>query len=354
MKILIVGAGLTGATIARCLAEQGHDITVIDKRKHIGGNCYDEVRNGTLVHKYGPHLLHHSDLGVHNFLSRWTSWIPYEHKVKVEYRDTLISFPVNLKTLQELYGIETEQEAIKYFEKVRDTKSPTNCDELFDHSVGKDLADIFFRPYTKKMWGTDPKNIECAVGARIPVRTSDDDRYFSDKYQYMPEGGYTKMFERMLDHERIEVKIRTPFEKEMEAHYDFIFNSMPIDAYYDFKFGKLPYRSLRMEVKEEKHDHGITTVNNSASEEGHTRYTVWKNIPGHGDGDMVTYEYPCDYDGTNEPYYPVTHGKELYSKYAEHAKSDKMMFIGRMGAYQYIDMWKAVRNGLDIVSDFKA
>ena len=348
MKILIVGAGLSGSVIARQLAEHGHDITIIDKRDHIGGNCYDYENGTNRVHKYGPHLMHHNDDEVHEFLMRFSEWIPYEHLVKVDVKGELISFPINKNTLNQLYGITSDEDVKSYFNKNRNLDLvPTNCDELFEHSVGNELADIFFRPYTEKMWGVKPTEIDCAIGARIPVRENSDERYFSDKYQYMPKNGYTKMFENMLNHENITTMLGTTFNKKDECNYDHIFNSMPIDVYYDFMFGKLPYRSLEFVNQPDYLDTKATTIN-SSSKHGFTRFTKWKNIPGHGDGPLATFEYPVPHTDKNEPYYPVSSGKDLYQKYSEYAiiHNHNTTFIGRLATYQYIDMWKAIKLSL--------
>lgn len=352
MKILIVGAGLSGAVIGRQLAERGHTIHIIDKRDHVGGNCFDKQVGGNRVHQYGPHLMHHSDEEVHTFLQKYAEWVPYEHQVKVDVSGRHISFPVNAVTLKELYGIEGEEQVKEYFDKNRNKDLvPTNCDELFEHSVGNELADIFFRPYTEKMWGVKPSEIDCAVGARIPVRENSDERYFADKYQYMPKNGYTDMFNEILNHENIQVFLNMSFSKWLEDDYDHVFNSMPIDVYYDFKFGKLPYRSLEFVVKEDFTDTDITTIN-SSTKDGHTRFTKWKNIPNHGKGNLATFEYPVEHTEKNEPYYPVLTGKELYNKYAA-IDNPKTTFIGRLGMFQYFDMWKAIKTALQIANDFK-
>lgn len=357
MNILIVGAGLSGAVIGRILAEKNHNITIIDKREHFGGNCYDDVlidenNNLNRVHKYGPHLMHHSDDVVHTFLMKYSEWVPYEHQVKVDVKGKPISFPINAVTLKELFDIEGEENVKKYFDSHRNKDIiPKNCDELFEHSVGNELADIFFRPYTEKMWGVKPSEIDCAVGARIPVRENNDERYFSDKYQYMPKYGYTEFFRNLLDHSNITVKLNTEFNKSMETDYDHVFNSMPIDIYYNYVYGKLPYRSLEFVVKENEEDIDVTTINSSTLD-GHTRYTKWKNIPGHGNGNLATYEYPVECTDGKEPYYPVLSGKSLYNKYAE-IENEKTTFIGRLGMFQYFDMWKAIKTAIGIAENFK-
>ena len=331
MKILVVGAGFSGAVIARQLTQDGHNVTIIDKRDHIGGNCYDYVdANRIRVHKYGPHLFHTNNKDVVDYLSRFTEWVEYKHKVKAILSDgQYVTLPVNAETAS---------------------------------IVGKEnVIDTFIRPYTKKMWGMDIEELDPDIINRVPIRDDMNELYFpNDEYQLMPVDGYTALFEKMLDHPLITIKLSTEFDKSMEDDYDFIFNSMPIDQYYDYQFGELPYRSIKFENVSLPTPKALPVATVNFTHNGpYTRVTEWKNIPNHGIDDAhttLTYEMPCDYKDNNlERYYPVKDkdgkNRELYKKYAE-LNHPKMEFIGRCGLYVYIDMHMAVASALATAKRF--
>lgn len=324
-KILVVGAGMSGAVVARELAEAGHKVTIIDKRDHIGGNCYDyEDDNGIRIHKYGPHIFHTNNKEVVDWLGRFTEWVPYQHKVKAILKDgQYVTLPVNRQT-KEIVGEEN-------------------------------VIDTFIRPYTKKMWGMDIEQLDPSILSRVPIRDDDNELYFpNDEYQFMPKDGYTAMFEKMFNHENIAVETGVEYEKRFEQDYDFVFNSMPIDQYFNFQFGRLPYRSIRF------HMVSIPTPSllpvpcvNFTHSGPYTRMTEWKKFPCHGENDqmtVITYEEPCDYMENNfERYYPVKdlqgENRDIYKKYRE-MTPDNMEFIGRCGLYVYIDMHQAVASSL--------
>ena len=330
MKYLIVGAGFSGATIARELAEAGHDITVIDKRNHVAGNAYD-FRNshGIRVHKYGPHLFHTKNEKVWDYLSRFTEWLPYEHRVKALLDDgTYVPFPPNLKTK----GI------------------------LGD----RDPVDVFYRPYTLKMWGRPIEDVAPSILARVPGRDDLEDRYFpNDQFQGLPKHGYEELVWSMLDHDNIDVVLSFEFNKRMEKKYDHVFNSMPIDVYYDFEHGELEYRSIKFFTQTIPLPSVLPTATvNFTHSEPLTRVTEWKKLPGHGDNPhytTITAEEPCDYrDNDMERYYPINDykNKERYMKYKA-IENKRMTFIGRCGQYVYIDMDQAVNSALRVAMDFK-
>lgn len=331
MKILIVGAGFSGAVIARQLADVGHDITVIDRRNHIAGNCFDYINeHGIRVHKYGPHLFHTRNKEVFDYLSKFTNWVEYKHKVKAVLADgRYVTLPVNAETAE---------------------------------IVGKEnIVDTFIRPYTKKMWNMDIEEIDPDILNRVPIRDDMNELYFpNDEYQYMPEHGYTKLFMNLLNHELINVKLSFEFTKDMESDYDYIFNSMPIDVYYDFEFGELPYRSIKFHNVNLPHPKLLpSTTVNFTNDSKYTRITEWKNIPGHGNNPnmtTITYEEPCNYKDNNfERYYPVKdrdgNSKKIYKEYAG-KNHPKMTFIGRCGMYVYIDMHQAVSSALSTAKSF--
>ena len=330
-RVLVVGAGFSGAVVARELAEQGFAVTVIDKRSHLGGNAFDYVNaHGIRVHAYGPHLFHTSNTEVVNWLSRFTEWLPYQHRVKALLADgRLVTLPVNAETA-EIVGREN-------------------------------VLDVFFRPYTLKMWGVPLEALDPGILDRVPIRTDMNELYFpNDSFQAMPSKGYTSIFEKIFDRPGITVSLGVTFDSVMEREYSHVFNSMPIDEYFQCRHGELPYRSIRF------HHHDlpvpslfpVATVNFTHSGP-HTRVTEWKKLPNHGDNPLftsITVEEPCDYRGNNyERYYPVKdlHGKnrELFNRYRAMAP-ENMTFIGRCGLYAYLDMHQAISSALEISKRF--
>lgn len=333
MKILVVGAGLSGAVVSRELAEAGCKVTIIDKRNHIAGNTFDYTNeHGIRVHKYGPHLFHTQNENVFNYLSRFTEWVSYYHKVKAQLEDgRYVTLPVNKET-KEIVGEEN-------------------------------ILDVFFRPYTKKMWGKEIEELDPGIVNRVKQFTRDDmnELYFpDDKFQCIPKNGYTKMVENMIDHENIRLKLNTSFDKKMEDEYNYIFNSMPIDEYYNFCYGELPYRSIKFHTVDIPAPKILpaTTVNFTHTGK-FTRITEWKNIPEHGQNSSMTtltYEEPCDYaDNDNERYYPVKdiegENRKLFNQYSA-IENSKTIFMGRLGLYVYIDMHQCIASTLSIVKKF--
>jgi len=333
-NILVIGSGFAGSVISRELAEAGLNIKIIDKRNHIGGNAYDYLdENGILIHKYGPHIFHTNNKRVFDYLSKYTEWIEYKHKVKAKLRDgSYVTFPVNKET-----------------KKI----------------VGENnILDIFFRPYTRKMWGMELEDLNPDIAKRIPIRDDDNEYYFpDDKYQYMPKNGYTNLFNNLLNHENISIELNKEFDKEMLHSYSHIFNSMPIDEFYNFKFGELPYRSIKF--------HNLTvplkkalpsTTVNFTNDSRLTRVTEWKNIsnnPNNPSNTTLTFEEPCDYKNNhNERYYPVKDlkgdNKITYQKYKKYnnEKDPNITFIGRCGLYVYLDMHQAISSSLAISKKF--
>ncbi|HEX7356563.1 MAG TPA: UDP-galactopyranose mutase, partial [Ignavibacteriaceae bacterium] len=252
---LIVGAGFAGSVIAERLASQlNKKVLVVEKRNHIAGNAYDEYdEHGILVHKYGPHIFHTNSKEVFDYLSQYTEWIPYEHKVLAKIGNDLYPIPINRLTINKLYNLDlkTDEEVSQFFEKVKEKRFPIkNSEDIIVNQVGTDLFEKFFKHYTKKQWNLEPKELSPSVCGRIPVRTNDDCRYFTDKYQFMPKHGYTKMFEKMLKHKNIEVILNTDYKSILDSiKFDKMIYTGPIDYFFDYKFGKLPYRSIRFEFE---------------------------------------------------------------------------------------------------------
>ena len=355
-KVLIVGAGLAGATIARILSENNFKVQIIEKRNHIAGNIFDFInKHNERIHKYGPHLLHcNKKSKALEFLSKFTEWINYEHKVRALLSDGRTTpLPINKITLEDVYNkkFDDEEAVKKFLNHIRNEKIvPRNTDEFFEANVGNRLADLFFRPYTKKMWGISPKELNVSIGKRLPIRTNEDDRYFNDNFQALPRFGYTKMIENMLDHENISINLNTNFERGMEVDFDHSFLCIPIDKFFDYKYGVLPYRSIIFEEREEINNNLDSPVVNFTDESCYTRKTQWNLLPNSGrskfDIKTITYEIPCSMDqNPNEYYYPVQtkNSKKMYEKYKRSSKNERnITFCGRTGLFKYIDMIPAV------------
>lgn len=364
MKILVVGAGFAGACLARSLAEHGHNIHVIDRRDHIGGNAYDEINSqNERIHLYGPHLLHGDENSVAiKWLSRFTEWTPYEHKVLAQLKNGKFTpLPVNATTLEDVFNVNltSEAEARLFLEGLQSSGPISSSDDVFLASVGEKLANIFFRPYTKKMWGCDATQIETAVGKRIPVRYNRDDRYFTDTFQKLPSQGYASLFNNILDHKHISIELSTEFKDDMLEKYDHSFLSLPIDSFFKFKYGKLPYRSIKFEHKLSKLAQPATTVN-FTDDSKYTRTTQWDLLPNSSKSNSglstQTLEIPCYPEENNsEYYYPVRNTESLatYQKYANDSQSIKnLTFCGRTGLFQYLDMVPAVNIHLKMANLF--
>ncbi len=364
-KILIVGAGLSGLTIARSLAEENYQVDIIDKRDHIGGNIYDFINeNNERIHAYGPHLLHGSkDSKEIKWLTRFTDWVNYEHLVKalLDSGDT-VPLPINATTIEKVFKIKfsNENEVKNFLDKNTVKCEVKNSKDVFLKSAGKELSNIFFIPYTKKMWGVDPIEIEAAVGKRVPVRTNRDERYFVDNFQRLPKNGYTELAKNICDHENIKVYLQTSFDKKMIENYYHTFHSGALDEYFEFKFGELPYRSIKFENRTQKINNPAVCVN-FTDHFKYTRMTQWDLLPNSEiakDNDhTITYEIPCDpKENNNKKFYPVRNKKSLalYEKYKQILEKNNLpiTFIGRIGLFKYIDMVPAVGMHLKIAKDF--
>ena len=364
-KILVVGCGFAGATIARVLAENGFLIDLIDQRPHLGGNAFDQLHvNGERVHRYGPHLLHgKAGSAAECFLSRFTCWVPYIHHVRAKLSDGRTTpLPVNRTTLEDVFDVHlaTDDEARVFLAKKRVAiDRPNNSEEFFLSSVGQELTDLFFRPYTRKMWGLDPRDLAVSIGARLPVRYTRDDRYFLDDFQALPAEGYTALFERMLGHENISIRLSTQFEESMLADYFHSFLSIPIDVFFDGCYGFLPYRSICFEHSLQRQQQEAPVVN-FTNTGVYTRRTAWgmlANSPApQGALYLVTDERPCGMeDNPGEYYYPVINSVsiDLLRRYQELArKRTEITFCGRTGLFRYLDMMPAVTLHLDMAKKF--
>ena len=356
MDTLIVGAGFAGSVTARELAEAGERVLVIDKRPHIGGNAYDRVDgNGVLVHQYGPHIFHTNSERVFQYLSRFTDWRPYEHRVLAvpdAASGTAYPLPINRTTINRLYGLDLDEAGVAaHLARVRVPRQPIRSSEdVVLDSVGSDLCEKFFRGYTKKQWGLDLSELAGGVAARIPTRTNDDDRYFTDRFQAMPADGYTRLFERLLDHPNILVRTGVAYQK-IVASCDVrrtVFTG-PIDEFYEYRYGALPYRSLRFE-----HVHlgsvaqyqPVGTVN-YPNDHPYTRITEFKHLTGQQHaGTSIVREIPT---ASGDPYYPIPNpaNEALFKRYEALAATESdIFFIGRLAQYRYYNMDQVVAAAL--------
>jgi len=352
---LIVGAGYAGCVTAEQLAQAGFTVTLIDKREHIGGNAYDETdEQGVLIHRYGPHIFHTNSERIFNYLSQFTEWRNYEHRVLASVDGQVLPIPINQTTINKLYGLNLDEEGVKqYLNKVREEcELIKTSEDVVLNSVGRDLYEKFFKGYTQKQWGLDPSELAASVTARIPVRTNTDDRYFTDPYQAMPLHGYTTMFEHMLEHENITVGLNTDFNdiKESCSVKHTIYTG-PIDTYFDYRYGALPYRSLKFEhlhLPDTPRYQSVGTVN-YPNDHAYTRITEFKHLTGQQhSGTSIVREYP---QAEGDPYYPIprTQNETIYQQYKLLAdQQTDVTFVGRLAQYRYYNMDQVVGTALSV------
>jgi len=354
---MIVGAGFAGSVLAERLASQhGARVLMIDRRPHVGGNAYDERdEGGILYHKYGPHIFHTNSEQVRNYLSQFTEWRPYEHRVQALVRGQLVPIPINRTTLNMLFdaNLRTDEEAADYLaQRAEPVDEIRTSEDVVINAVGRELYELFFRGYTRKQWGLDPSELDKQVTSRIPTRTNTDDRYFSDTFQAMPLHGYTAMFERMLDNPLIEKMLGTDFrDLKDEAHEiaRHVIYTGPIDEYFDFRFGRLPYRSLKFDHRtlDQEWFQTVAVVNYPNEDVPFTRVSEYKHLTGQqARNTTITYEYPS---AEGDPYYPIPRAENqaLYKKYEALADAtDDVTFVGRLATYRYYNMDQIVGQAL--------
>jgi UDP-galactopyranose mutase len=352
---LVVGAGFAGSVTAERLASQlGKRVLVIDRRPHIGGNAYDERNeDGVLVHRYGPHIFHTNSDAIFGYLSTFTEWRPYEHRVLAHVRDQFVPIPINRTTVNRLFGLQlTDDAAVEAFYAARaEPRVPARTSEdVVVGSVGRELYELFFRGYTRKQWGLDPSELDASVTARVPTRVNADDRYFTDTYQAMPAHGYTAMFARMLDHPRIDVRTGVDFA-ELRGRIDpelTVFTG-PIDEYFDYRHGRLPYRSLRFEFETIRRPlvQPVGTLNYPAEDVPYTRTSEFKHLTGQtGPVTTIVREFPS---ASGDPYYPIPRPEnaDLYRQYRALAEATpNVWFVGRLATYKYYNMDQVVGQAL--------
>jgi UDP-galactopyranose mutase len=351
---LIVGAGFAGSVLAeRLAAGSGKRVLLIDRRPHIGGNAYDHYDDdGLLVHRYGPHIFHTNSTQVADYLSRFTKWRFYEHRVLARVDGRLVPIPINRTTINALYGLDLAEGQVEAFlaSRAETVAEVRTSEDVVVGKVGRELYEKFFRGYTRKQWGVDPSELDKAVTARVPTRTNDDDRYFGDSFQYMPRHGYTRMFENMLDHPNIKIMLNADFrEISHEVEYDRLIYTGPIDEFFEFRFGPLPYRSLRFrhETVDREWFQPVAVVNYPSEEVPHTRVTEYKHMTGQAHRKTsITYEYPS---AEGDPYYPIPRPEnaslfKLYEALAD--GTPEVAFVGRLATYRYYNMDQVVGQAL--------
>ena len=350
---LIVGAGFAGCVLAERLASQMQKkILLIDKRPHIGGNAYDSVNeHGIRIHHYGPHIFHTNDEKVFSYLSQFTEWHPYEHRVMAFVNGKFVPMPVNRTTINSLFDMsfQTESEVTRFLDSEKENRlSIQNSEDVVVSKVGRRLYNLLYKGYTTKHWGVDPSQLAPSVCGRLPVRTNTDDRYFEDRFQAMPLHGYSEMFNKMTENSLIAVEVNTDYNDVPSSTFDQLIFTGPIDEYFNHIHGTLPYRSLRFEFETHDMEYFQQAAQiNFPNEHEYTRITEFKHITGqHNSRTTIAKEYPVE---TGEPYYPVPNESNaalfrLYEKESE--KLNKVRFVGRLATYRYYNMDQVVAQSL--------
>ena len=366
---LIVGSGLFGSVFAHEMTKKGKKCLIIERRDHIGGNVYTEEKEGINVHKYGAHIFHTSNKEVWNYINQFAEFNRYTNSPVANYKGELYNLPFNMNTFYQMWGVRTPEEAkakIEEQKKESGIKEPKNLEEQAISLIGNDIYEKLVKGYTQKQWGKECTELPSFIIKRLPVRFTYDNNYFNDSYQGIPIGGYTKIIEKML--EGIEVRLNTDFFDKKEEYIEMadkvLFTGM-IDQYFDYCFGELEYRGLKFETEtlDTNNYQWIAVINYTDAETPFTRIIEHKHfeIPANelgtdkdSDKTIITREYPKQWEKGQEAYYPVNDEKNsaLYEKYKELAeKEENVIFGGRLGMYQYFDMWKVIEEALKLVDE---
>lgn len=351
---LLVGSGLFSCVFARMALDRGLTCLIIEKKSHPFGNCYTKNDNGIHVHLYGPHVFHTNNLNIWNFVNRFTSFNNYINKPKVRYGENIYSFPINLMTLHQIWGVTTPEEAIARIDKEKyNIQNPQNLEEWALSQIGEELYYKFIYGYTKKQWNTEPRNLPTFIIKRLPIRFCFDENYFFDKYQGIPIGGYTKMMENMIDD--TEIVLDTDYFDDVEYWNKLAKHTVytgPIDRYFNYKYGKLDYRSLKFDHQKLniKDFQGNAAINYTEYTVPYTRIVEHKHFePGsEHDNTIISYEYPANFSETNEPYYPVNNenNNQIYMKYKKLSQATNIIFGGRLAEYRYYDMHQVIGSSI--------
>lgn len=362
-KVLVVGAGFSGAVISRKLAEENHKVVVLDSRGHIAGNCFTERHKNTniLVHKYGPHIFHTDDQGVWDYVNRFVKFLPYTNRVKAISKGRVFSLPINLHTINQFFGKAlSPDDALNFLASKADSSIdvPQNFEQQALKFVGVELYEAFFKGYTMKQWGCHPSELPASILKRLPVRFNYNDNYFYHKFQGMPENGYTNLVDKILDHPNITVELNTFFDRSMSHNFDHVFYSGPLDGYFECDLGHLGYRTLDFQEFTHSGDYqGTAVINYADGDVPFTRITEHKHFsPWEEHEESVCYkEYSRECGKDDIPYYPIrlVDEKALLSQYVDKANAEKnVTFVGRLGTYRYLDMDVTIREALDTATLF--
>jgi UDP-galactopyranose mutase len=351
---MIVGAGYAGSVLAERLARgSGKQVLLVDRRPHIGGNAYDHYDEaGILVHKYGPHIFHTNAKEVFDYLSRFTEWRQYQHKVLASVDGQLVPVPINLDTINTLYGLHLNSFEVAEFlaQRAEPKEQVRTSEDVVVSKIGRELYEKFFRGYTRKQWGLDPSELDAQVAGRVPTRTNRDDRYFTDTYQAMPRHGFTRMFERMLDHPNIRVLLNADYRevKHLIPYRELIYSG-PVDEFFDFRFGKLPYRCLEFKHQTlNRPNYQPVAVVNYPNDNPFTRVTEFKHLTGQEHPKTsIVFEYA---QAEGDPYYPIPRREnaEIYRQYQQLADQAGIHFVGRLATYKYYNMDQIVAQALTL------
>jgi UDP-galactopyranose mutase len=363
MKLLIVGAGLCGAVIARSLAEAGHSVTIHESRDHVAGNCHTkrDDKTGVMVHVYGPHIFHTEDKKIWDYVNSFANFMPYTHRVKTTVNGAVYSLPINLHTINQFFANSmnpSEARALIESKAEGSNSAPKTFEEQALRFIGRELYEAFFEGYTLKQWGRTPRELPASILKRLPVRFNYKDSYFSHQYQGVPRHGYTAMVEAILDHPNICLKLNTSFTSAQTNNFDHVFYSGPLDGYFDYSRGYLAYRTLDFESFAHSGDYqGCAVMNYGDREVPHTRITEHKHFAPWEEHDLsICYrEYSRECTPDDVPFYPVRLSKDvplLETYLAMAAKERSVTFVGRLGTYQYIDMDVTIRQALDLSRKF--
>lgn len=367
LNYLVVGSGLFGATFAHEAAKRGNNVKVIEKRDHIAGNIYTKEIDGINVHMYGAHIFHTSMKNIWEYINQFADFNNYINSPIANYNGEIYNLPFNMNTFNKLWGVKTPEEAQQKIEEQKNEldlpDNPKNLEEQALSLAGTDIYEKLIKGYTEKQWGRSAKDLPSFIIRRLPFRFTYDNNYFNDRYQGIPEGGYTKIIEKMLDSDLIDVQLNTDFfekkEEYLSANYDKIIFTGMIDQFFNYELGELEYRSLRFETEEKNIDNyqGNAVVNYTDAETPYTRVIEHKHFE-FGKGDkgktVITHEYPQNWDRDKEPYYPINNqkNKALYKKYVELAQKDakNVIFGGRLGQYRYYNMDQTIMAALQLVN----
>lgn len=364
-KIACIGAGFSGAVIARELAEAGHQIVVFDSRSHVAGNCHTErdAETDVMVHVYGPHIFHTSNERVWSYIQQFDTFMPFTNRVKAHARGKVYSLPINLLTINQLFGKQfSPSEAQAFLESVADRSiaEPKTFEEQALKFVGSEIYETFFRGYTRKQWGIEPSELPASILKRLPVRFNYDDNYYASTFQGMPKNGYTYIVGRMLDDPNITVQLGTNFSRGMAKDYDHVFYSGPIDAWFGYSEGRLGYRTLDFELLRDSGDYQGNAVINYCDEDvpwtriaEHKHFTPWEQH----EVTVVYREHSRQCEADDTPYYPIRllEDKAQLAKYVGMARDEEhVTFVGRLGTYRYLDMHVTIAEALDVAERFLA